>query len=50
MRVIVAGAAGWTDAEAITRELAKLPPGATVIHGDAPFALPVVGGSRWKAH
>jgi hypothetical protein len=95
-RVIVAGAAGWTEAEAIARELAKLPPSATVVHGDAPgadalagaaaarlgmgsgscrpsalapacfplepllpprplfvaarFALPVVGGSRWKAH
>jgi hypothetical protein len=38
MRVIGAGAADWTDAEAIARELAKLPPGATVIHGDAPGA------------
>ena len=26
MRVIVAGAADWTDAEAIARELVKLPP------------------------
>jgi hypothetical protein len=35
MRVIVTGATQWTDAEAIRRELARLPPGSTVIHGDA---------------
>jgi hypothetical protein len=34
MRVIVTGAVAWSDAEAILRELAKLPPGTTVIHGD----------------
>src|SRR5262245_31783446 len=35
MRVIVTGAALWADGEAIRRELAKLPPGTTVIHGDS---------------
>ena len=45
MRVIGAGAAGWTDAEAIARELAKLPPGATVIHGDAPGADALAGAA-----
>ena len=45
MRVIVAGAADWTDAEAIARELAKLPPGATVIHGDAPGADALAGAA-----
>jgi YspA, cpYpsA-related SLOG family len=34
MRVIVAGAVAWADAEAIRRELSKLPAGTTVIHGD----------------
>jgi hypothetical protein len=34
MRVIVAGAVAWSDAEAFLRELSKLPPGATIIHGD----------------
>ena len=45
MRVIVAGAADWTDGEAIARELAKLPPGATVIHGDAPGADALAGAA-----
>jgi hypothetical protein len=36
MRVIVAGAVAWTNRKAIHRELAKLPPGSTVIHGDCP--------------
>jgi len=45
MRVIVAGASNWTDAEAIARELAKLPPGATVIHGDAPGADALAGAA-----
>jgi hypothetical protein len=34
MRVIVSGAVAWADVEAIRRELAKLPAGSTVIHGD----------------
>jgi hypothetical protein len=34
MRVIVTGSTFWTDADAIRRELAKLPPGTIVIHGD----------------
>ena len=45
MRVIVAGAADWTNAEAIARELAKLPPGTTVIHGDAPGADALAGAA-----
>jgi hypothetical protein len=45
MRVIVAGASEWTDAEAITRELANLPPGTTVIHGDAPGADALAGAA-----
>ncbi len=36
MRVIVTGATQWTDAEAIRRELAQLPPGSIIIYGDAP--------------
>lgn len=36
MRVIVSGAVAWSDAAAIRRELEKLPPGTTVIHGDCP--------------
>jgi hypothetical protein len=43
MRVIVAGAAAWSDAEAIRRELAKLPADTVVIHGDAPGADALAG-------
>jgi hypothetical protein len=43
MRVIVAGSVGWSDAEAIRRELARLPAGATIIHGDAPGADTLAG-------
>ena len=43
MRVIVAGATAWTDAEAIRRELARLPAGSTVIHGDAAGADALAG-------
>ena len=43
MRVIVAGAVAWADAEAIRRELAKLPPGTTIIHGDSPGADAIAG-------
>jgi hypothetical protein len=35
MRVIVTGATAWIDAKAIRRELARLPSGSTVIHGDS---------------
>ena len=35
MRVIVTGSTTWTDAAAIRRELARLPAGSTVIHGDS---------------
>jgi hypothetical protein len=43
MRVIVSGAVAWADAAAIRRELAKLPPGTTVIHGDCPGADALAG-------
>jgi hypothetical protein len=43
MRVIVAGATVWTDAEALRRELARLPAGSTVVHGDAPGADALAG-------
>lgn len=43
MRVIVAGAVAWADAEVIRRELAKLPPGAVVVHGDCPGADALAG-------
>jgi hypothetical protein len=43
LRVIVAGAVAWTDAEAIRRELARLPAGSTVIHGDCPGADALAG-------
>jgi hypothetical protein len=43
MRVIVAGAVTWTDAEAIRRELARLPAGSTVIHGDTAGADALAG-------
>jgi hypothetical protein len=43
MRVIVAGAVAWVNVEAIRRELAKLPVGATVIHGDSPGADALAG-------
>jgi hypothetical protein len=49
VRVIVAGAMAWTDAEAIRRELADLPLGTTVVHGDSPGADALagrVGGGR----
>ena len=43
MRVLVAGAAGWTDPGPIRRELAKLPPDTVVIHGDSPGADALAG-------
>jgi hypothetical protein len=43
MRVIVAGAVAWADIEAIHRELAGLPAGTTVIHGDSPGADALAG-------
>jgi hypothetical protein len=35
LRVLVTGARTWTDPEPIRRELARLPAGSVVIHGDA---------------
>lgn len=43
MRVIVAGAVAWTNEEAIRRELAKLPAGTIIIHGDCPGADAIAG-------
>jgi hypothetical protein len=43
MRVIVAGAVAWADAEAIRRELTKLPAGTVVIHGDCAGADAIAG-------
>jgi hypothetical protein len=43
MRVIVAGAVAWADEAAIRRELAKLPAGSVVIHGDCPGADEIAG-------
>jgi hypothetical protein len=43
MRVIVAGAVAWADAGAIRRELAKLPAGTVVIHGDCTGADALAG-------
>jgi hypothetical protein len=35
LRVLVSGARTWTDRETIRRELARLPVGSVIIHGDA---------------
>jgi hypothetical protein len=43
MRVIVAGAVAWTDAEAIRRELAMLSAGTVVVHGDCAGADAIAG-------
>jgi hypothetical protein len=43
MVVIVAGAVAWADTGAIERELAQLPPGSVVIHGDCPGADAIAG-------
>jgi hypothetical protein len=43
MRVIVAGAVAWADEKAVRRELAKLPAGSVVIHGDCPGADETAG-------
>jgi hypothetical protein len=43
MRVIVAGATGWTDVEAIRRELGRLAADSTIIHGDAAGADALAG-------
>ena len=50
MRVIVAGAVAWTNEETLRRELAKLPPGATVIHGDSPGADALGGRIAAQPH
>ncbi len=43
MRVLVTGSMQWTDADAIRRELAQLPHGSVVIHGDCTGADELAG-------
>jgi hypothetical protein len=43
MRVVVSGAVAWADAAAIRRELAALPAGSVVVHGDCPGADALAG-------
>jgi hypothetical protein len=43
MRVIVAGAVAWANADVIRRELSRLPAGTVVIHGDCPGADALAG-------
>jgi hypothetical protein len=43
LRVIVAGATAWSNADAIRRELSQLPRAATIIHGDSPGADALAG-------
>lgn len=43
MRVLITGAMAWTDALAIRRELASLPPGTVIVHGDSPGADALAG-------
>lgn len=43
MRVIVTGATAWKDEAAVRRELAKLPAGSVIIHGDCAGADEIAG-------
>lgn len=43
MRVLIAGATAWDNADAIRRELSELPPEAVVVHGDSPGADALAG-------
>jgi hypothetical protein len=43
MRVLVTGSMHWIDADAIRRELAQLPPGSVVLHGDCSGADALAG-------
>jgi hypothetical protein len=43
MRVIVTGSRFWENVESVRRELAKLPAGTTVIHGDCTGADEIAG-------
>jgi len=43
VRVIVGGAVAWADADAIRRELSRLPAGAVIIHGDCRGADDLAG-------
>ena len=50
MRVIVTGATAWADVGAIRRELAKVPAGTTVIHGDCEGADAIAGDVGRELH
>jgi hypothetical protein len=43
MRILVTGSTQWSHADAIRRELAQLPPGSVVIHGDCSGADELAG-------
>jgi hypothetical protein len=43
MRVLVTGSTQWTDADAIRRELAALPPDSVILHGDCTGADALAG-------
>jgi hypothetical protein len=43
IRVVVKGSRAWTDVDAIHRELARLPAGSFVIHGDSTGADTLAG-------
>ena len=43
IKVVVTGSTSWTDIDSIRRELAKLPAGSTVIHGDSSGADALAG-------
>lgn len=46
MRVIVTGSRKWGDIHAIRMALLRLPPAATIVHGDAPGADTI---AKWLA-
>lgn len=48
IRVVVTGSTSWTDSGALRRELAKLPAGLTVIHGDSTGADALAGQAARK--
>lgn len=48
MRVIVCGSRDWTDREAIAGRLFDLPPGSTIVHGNAKGADRIAGQEGQK--
>lgn len=48
MRVIVCGSRDWTDREAIADRLFRLPPGSTIVHGNAKGADRIAGQEGQK--